>query len=146
VSLALCMVFTGMFPLFLLLFPIILSDWRFERDGTELRGVYTSKPKVARAACKSLGSQCNYPLLLGGSTHAFHGTSFSYPSDQFRQRPFVWRVSLLMSCFIIKAEIKPFLQAWWRIHVRLDGINPLERRAYCGAYVVFLLRQSSMAH
>ncbi|KAG8692689.1 hypothetical protein FRC09_011031, partial [Ceratobasidium sp. 395] len=34
------------------------------RDGTELRGVYTSKPDVASAACKSLGSGCNYPLLL----------------------------------------------------------------------------------
>ncbi|KAG9089421.1 hypothetical protein FS749_001349 [Ceratobasidium sp. UAMH 11750] len=35
------------------------------RDGTELRGVYTSKPDVASAACKSLASGCNYPLLLG---------------------------------------------------------------------------------
>ncbi|CAE6342652.1 unnamed protein product [Rhizoctonia solani] len=35
------------------------------RDGTELRGVYTSKPEVASAACKSMGNQCNYPLLLG---------------------------------------------------------------------------------
>ncbi|KAG8761592.1 hypothetical protein FRC11_013700 [Ceratobasidium sp. 423] len=35
------------------------------RDGTELRGVYTSKPEVASAACKGMGNQCNYPLLLG---------------------------------------------------------------------------------
>ncbi|KAI0642983.1 IgA peptidase M64-domain-containing protein [Trametes meyenii] len=35
------------------------------RDGTELRGVYYSKPEVARAACFSLGSQCDYPILMG---------------------------------------------------------------------------------
>ena len=35
------------------------------RDGTELRGVYYSKPEVAKAACDSLGNQCNYPILLG---------------------------------------------------------------------------------
>ncbi|KAJ7109074.1 IgA peptidase M64-domain-containing protein [Mycena crocata] len=35
------------------------------RDGTELRGVYYSKPKVAGAACASLGDQCDYPILLG---------------------------------------------------------------------------------
>lgn len=35
------------------------------RDGTELRGVYYSKPEVARAACLSLGTQCDYPILMG---------------------------------------------------------------------------------
>jgi len=35
------------------------------RDGTELRGVYYSKPEVAKAACLSLGNQCDYPILLG---------------------------------------------------------------------------------
>ncbi|KAI8986267.1 IgA peptidase M64-domain-containing protein [Trametes punicea] len=35
------------------------------RDGTELRAVYYSKPEVARAACFSLGSQCDYPILMG---------------------------------------------------------------------------------
>ncbi|KAJ7223899.1 IgA peptidase M64-domain-containing protein [Mycena haematopus] len=35
------------------------------RDGTELRGVYYAKPKVAGAACSSLGDQCDYPILLG---------------------------------------------------------------------------------
>ncbi len=35
------------------------------RDGTELRGVYYSKPEVAREACFSLGSQCDYPILMG---------------------------------------------------------------------------------
>ena len=37
------------------------------RDGTELRGVYYSKPEVAEAACLSLGTQCDYPILLGRS-------------------------------------------------------------------------------
>ncbi|KAJ7243740.1 IgA peptidase M64-domain-containing protein [Mycena rebaudengoi] len=35
------------------------------RDGTELRGVYYAKPKVAGAACSSMGDQCDYPILLG---------------------------------------------------------------------------------
>ncbi|KAJ7163028.1 IgA peptidase M64-domain-containing protein [Mycena filopes] len=35
------------------------------RDGTELRGVYYAHPKVAAAACNSLGDQCDYPILLG---------------------------------------------------------------------------------
>ncbi|OSX57195.1 hypothetical protein POSPLADRAFT_1050237 [Postia placenta MAD-698-R-SB12] len=35
------------------------------RDGTELRGVYYSKPEVARAACLSLGDKCDYPILMG---------------------------------------------------------------------------------
>ena len=35
------------------------------RDGTELRGVYYSKPEVAHAACVSMGDRCDYPILLG---------------------------------------------------------------------------------
>ncbi|TFK93297.1 hypothetical protein K466DRAFT_478926 [Polyporus arcularius HHB13444] len=35
------------------------------RDGTELRGVYYSKPEVARTTCFSLGDQCDYPILMG---------------------------------------------------------------------------------
>ena len=37
------------------------------RDGTELRGVYTGKKKVARAACQSVALTvgCDYPILLG---------------------------------------------------------------------------------
>ncbi|KAG8965554.1 hypothetical protein FRC00_000030 [Tulasnella sp. 408] len=35
------------------------------RDGTELRAVYCSKLEVARAAALSLGTQCDYPILLG---------------------------------------------------------------------------------
>ncbi|PCH40428.1 hypothetical protein WOLCODRAFT_150474 [Wolfiporia cocos MD-104 SS10] len=35
------------------------------RDGTELRGVYYSKPEVAHAACSSMGDKCDYPILMG---------------------------------------------------------------------------------
>ncbi|KAF8505368.1 IgA peptidase M64-domain-containing protein [Hysterangium stoloniferum] len=35
------------------------------RDGTELRAVYCSKPEIARQACQSLHTQCDYPILLG---------------------------------------------------------------------------------
>ncbi|GLB38192.1 putative igA Peptidase M64 [Lyophyllum shimeji] len=42
------------------------KDTRFGlyRDGTELRAVYYDKPEVAKAACSSLGEQCDYPILL----------------------------------------------------------------------------------
>lgn len=35
------------------------------RDGTELRGVYYSNPRAARAACLSMGDKCDYPILMG---------------------------------------------------------------------------------
>ncbi|KAI0315587.1 IgA peptidase M64-domain-containing protein [Amylostereum chailletii] len=35
------------------------------RDGTELRALYYAKPEVARAACDSLESRCDYPVLIG---------------------------------------------------------------------------------
>ncbi|KIM42999.1 hypothetical protein M413DRAFT_443814 [Hebeloma cylindrosporum] len=35
------------------------------RYGTELRGVYYAHPEVGKAACDSLGTQCDYPILLG---------------------------------------------------------------------------------
>ena len=44
------------------------------RDGTELRGVYYSKPGVARAACMSLGDACDYPILMGNDP-LYGGTS-----------------------------------------------------------------------
>ncbi|KAI5829045.1 hypothetical protein K523DRAFT_373203 [Schizophyllum commune Tattone D] len=37
------------------------------RDGTELRGVYIGKEDVARAACDSLGNQCDHPVIIGNS-------------------------------------------------------------------------------
>ncbi|KAL0569287.1 hypothetical protein V5O48_012674, partial [Marasmius crinis-equi] len=39
--------------------------YQLYRDGTELRGVWTNKSDVGRAACASLGNQCDYPVLLG---------------------------------------------------------------------------------
>ncbi|TRM62161.1 IgA peptidase M64-domain-containing protein [Schizophyllum amplum] len=37
------------------------------RDGTELRAVYVGKPDVNVAACKALGTQCDFPIILGNS-------------------------------------------------------------------------------
>ncbi|KAL1748170.1 IgA peptidase M64-domain-containing protein [Schizophyllum fasciatum] len=37
------------------------------RPGTELRGVYVGKESVARAACDSLGDQCDHPVIIGNS-------------------------------------------------------------------------------
>jgi hypothetical protein len=35
------------------------------RVGTELRAIYCGKKPVARSACASLGTACDYPILLG---------------------------------------------------------------------------------
>ncbi|TRM65431.1 IgA peptidase M64-domain-containing protein [Schizophyllum amplum] len=37
------------------------------RPGTELRGVYVGKEDIARAACDSLGDQCDHPVIIGNS-------------------------------------------------------------------------------
>ncbi|KAH9932704.1 IgA peptidase M64-domain-containing protein [Epithele typhae] len=35
------------------------------RPGTELRALYCTKEDVARAACASMGDQCDYPIIVG---------------------------------------------------------------------------------
>ncbi|QRV80110.1 peptidase family M64 protein [Ceratobasidium sp. AG-Ba] len=65
------------------------------RDGTELRGVYTSKPKVAEAACRSLGPQCNYPLLLGNDPlYGGLGGEFTISTASVLNGPLVLRHEL----------------------------------------------------
>ena len=40
------------------------------RDGTELRGVYTSKPTAARDACRQTGANaCDFPSLIGNDPY-----------------------------------------------------------------------------
>jgi len=40
------------------------------RDGTQLRGVFTSRPNDARAACRSTGpSACDFPSLIGNDLY-----------------------------------------------------------------------------
>eukprot|EP00736_Rhodelphis_marinus_P014475 Rmarinus@m.7591 len=40
------------------------------RDGTELRGIYCSKPMAARSACRSTGSNaCDFPSLIGNDEY-----------------------------------------------------------------------------
>ncbi|KAI9345672.1 IgA peptidase M64-domain-containing protein, partial [Obelidium mucronatum] len=40
------------------------------RDGTELRGIYPSKPEAARAACKYTGpNACDFPSLIGNDPY-----------------------------------------------------------------------------
>ncbi|CAE6458710.1 unnamed protein product [Rhizoctonia solani] len=65
------------------------------RDGTELRGVYTSKPEVASAACKSMGNQCNYPLLLGNDPlYGGLGGEFTISTASMLNGPLVLRHEL----------------------------------------------------
>ncbi|CAE6438210.1 unnamed protein product [Rhizoctonia solani] len=65
------------------------------RDGTELRGVYTSKPEVASAACGSMGSQCNYPLLLGNDPlYGGLGGEFTISTASVLNGPLVLRHEL----------------------------------------------------
>eukprot|EP01088_Endostelium_zonatum_P002608 TRINITY_DN1324_c0_g3_i1.p1 TRINITY_DN1324_c0_g3~~TRINITY_DN1324_c0_g3_i1.p1 ORF type:complete len:605 (-),score=137.64 TRINITY_DN1324_c0_g3_i1:201-2015(-) len=40
------------------------------RSGTELRGVYVSKPQIARSACAEVGKDaCDYPTLIGNDDY-----------------------------------------------------------------------------
>ncbi|KAF8158494.1 IgA peptidase M64-domain-containing protein [Crassisporium funariophilum] len=65
------------------------------RDGTELRGVYYSKPEVARAACDSMGSQCNYPILLGNDPlYGGLGGEFTVITSSILNGPLVLRHEL----------------------------------------------------
>ena len=45
--------------------PSISTTFGLFRQGTELRAIYCKKKPVARSACASLGTQCDYPILLG---------------------------------------------------------------------------------
>lgn len=56
-----------------ILTPSFSTAFGLYRDGTELRGVYYSKPEVAREACFSLGDQCDYPILVGASVTVYRG-------------------------------------------------------------------------
>ncbi|KAJ2933385.1 hypothetical protein H1R20_g3718, partial [Candolleomyces eurysporus] len=65
------------------------------RDGTELRAVYYSKPKVARAACDSLGSGCDYPVLLGNDPlYGGLGGRFTVITSSYLNGPLVLRHEL----------------------------------------------------
>ena len=45
--------------------PSTSTTFGLFRQGTELRAIYCKKKPVARSACASLGTQCDYPILLG---------------------------------------------------------------------------------
>ncbi|KIP02525.1 hypothetical protein PHLGIDRAFT_26549 [Phlebiopsis gigantea 11061_1 CR5-6] len=65
------------------------------RDGTELRGVYYSKPEVARAACLSLGDQCDYPILMGNDPlYGGLGGEFTVITPSLANGPLVLRHEL----------------------------------------------------
>ncbi|KII90829.1 hypothetical protein PLICRDRAFT_39431 [Plicaturopsis crispa FD-325 SS-3] len=65
------------------------------RDGTELRGVYYDKPAVARAACSSLGDQCDFPILLGNDPlYGGLGGEFTVITSSLANGPLVLRHEL----------------------------------------------------
>ncbi|KAI0762010.1 IgA peptidase M64-domain-containing protein [Trametes elegans] len=65
------------------------------RDGTELRGVYYSKPEIARAACFSLGAQCDYPILMGNDPlYGGLGGEFTVITPSIANGPLVLRHEL----------------------------------------------------
>ncbi|KAG5719244.1 hypothetical protein E4T56_gene13390 [Termitomyces sp. T112] len=65
------------------------------REGTELRAVYYSKPEVARAACDSLGDQCDYPILLGNDPYyGGLGGDFTVITSSLQNGPLVLRHEL----------------------------------------------------
>ncbi|KZT34453.1 hypothetical protein SISSUDRAFT_1115124 [Sistotremastrum suecicum HHB10207 ss-3] len=65
------------------------------RDGTELRAVYCSKKKLARAACRSLGDACDYPILLGNDPlYGGLGGEFTISTSSIENGPLVLRHEL----------------------------------------------------
>ncbi|KZT53961.1 hypothetical protein CALCODRAFT_500513 [Calocera cornea HHB12733] len=65
------------------------------RPGTELRGLYYAHPEVARAACTSLGTQCDYPILLGNSPfYGGLGGEFTTITSSILNGPLVLRHEL----------------------------------------------------
>ncbi|EJU03348.1 hypothetical protein DACRYDRAFT_78262 [Dacryopinax primogenitus] len=65
------------------------------RPGTELRGLYYAYPEVARAACRSMGRQCDYPILLGNSPYyGGLGGEFTTITSSFVNGPLVLRHEL----------------------------------------------------
>ncbi|TRM56946.1 IgA peptidase M64-domain-containing protein [Schizophyllum amplum] len=75
----------------------VLKDTPFGlyRNGTELRAVYYGKPEVADAACKSLGSQCDYPILLGNSPlYGGLGGRFTVITNSIANGPLILRHEL----------------------------------------------------
>ncbi|KAL1677233.1 IgA peptidase M64-domain-containing protein [Schizophyllum commune] len=75
----------------------VLKDTPFGlyRNGTELRAVYYGKPEVADAACKSLGSQCDYPILLGNSPlYGGLGGRFTVITNSVANGPLILRHEL----------------------------------------------------
>ncbi|KAI0345646.1 hypothetical protein BDW22DRAFT_1324402 [Trametopsis cervina] len=65
------------------------------RDGTELRGVYYSKPEVARSACLSMGAQCDYPILMGNDPlYGGLGGEFTVITPSLANGPLVLRHEL----------------------------------------------------
>lgn len=75
------------------------------RYGTELRGVYYSKPEVAKAACSSLGNQCNYPILLGNDPlYGGLGGDFTVITSSLANGPLVLRHELGHSIISVGEE------------------------------------------
>ncbi|EJF60979.1 IgA peptidase M64-domain-containing protein [Dichomitus squalens] len=65
------------------------------RPGTELRGVYYSKPEVAREACDALGTQCDYPILMGNDPlYGGLGGEFTVITPSLANGPLVLRHEL----------------------------------------------------
>ncbi|KIL67724.1 hypothetical protein M378DRAFT_185341 [Amanita muscaria Koide BX008] len=65
------------------------------RDGTELRGVYYSKPEIASAFCSDLGDQCDYPILLGNDPYyGGLGGEFTVITSSLDNGPLVLRHEL----------------------------------------------------
>ena len=97
------------------------------RPGTTLRGVYYAYPDVGRAACDSLGAQCDYPILLGGCNlsllQGFALTDFCLGNDPlYGGKALGLLVRMTFSLVII-------CRAWRGVHVSIsckhikDAIN-----------------------
>ena len=83
------------------------------RDGTELRAVYYSKPDAARAACLSMGDQCDFPILMGTLSVI---VDIRGAEAWLRERSSIRRYVVPIRCFH-KELLNNCLRPWWRIYV-----------------------------
>ncbi|KAJ7081626.1 IgA peptidase M64-domain-containing protein [Mycena belliarum] len=94
------------------------------RPGTELRGVYYAKPKVAGAACASLGEQCDYPILLGNDPlYGGLGGRFTVITPSLANGPLILRHELGHSIIKVGEEYDGGF-AYFGVNAHADATKP----------------------
>ncbi|TFK39079.1 IgA peptidase M64-domain-containing protein [Crucibulum laeve] len=95
------------------------------RDGTELRGVYYSKPEAARAACDSMSERCDFPILLGNDPfYGGLGGEFTVITSSLLNGPLVLRHELGHSIIDVGEEYDGGY-AYFGVNAAHDASKPI---------------------